>query len=223
MTDRDTALATYLSNRSVANRNALIAHHHGLIHTVIRKYLRIPLPLRDDAFQEGIVGLCQGIERYDALQGPFPTYVMWSIRAAIQKWMEANVRHDRCAPYRAKHKNGDRQIGRADMEQRVRFGVVAGEFGDDDSRTSTLSETLVDNSPGPQEYADLASIRAQVRRLMDRFQFTEREAAIIKEHVYEDVPLGELADRFGVSKQRMGQIKTALLGRMETILEQEKA
>lgn len=214
MADRDTALQNYLADRSVSNRNALIAHHHGLIHLVIRRYLRIPAELHADAFQEGIFGLCRGMERFDPTQGAFQPYAMAWIRASIQKWMEAEIRESRCAPMKRSSRYRNVESKGVDQTSRRVFGSITAEQGDD-QRTFSLFDTIADTAPGPQERTAESRTRNNVREALAQFAMTSQEAAILREHVMDDVPLKVLAERFGVTRQRVHQIKAALLKRME--------
>lgn len=222
MTDRDIALQNYLNNPCHTTRNALIAHHHGLINLVIRRYMRIPDALHDDAFQEGVLGLCKGIERFDPIKGEFAQYAMAWIRASIKKWMESNIRHSRCSPMRRVGRYNDIPsfaVNASTFQRAVLTNPKANVFVDDDQ--GSVSDAIPDDAPGPYESAATISTRRRVREILSRLSVDEREAAIIKENVCEDVPLNILAARFGVSKQRMCQIKQSLMHRMESSFEPE--
>lgn len=209
MTERDIALQKFLENPCVATRNALVTHHHGLVYLVVRKRLRLPPNLHVDAFQEGMLGLFYAIDKYDPSQGSFPYYALLWIRAFIQKWMEGEIRETRCTTV----KRTDRLRGQQGASSRRVSNHVKGEGGE------PLTEMVEDGTPGPQESVATMIARRKIRAALSRFSMNEREAAIIKEHVIDDIPLHILADRFGVTKQRMSTIKTNLLRRMEGAFE----
>jgi RNA polymerase sigma-32 factor len=78
-----------------------------------------------------------------------------------------------------------------------------------------LSEKIASGDRSPEAAAEGAEIATAVRRFMNAFQASltdEREKAVWREHLAADepAPLGELGTRFGVSKQRMGQIADRL-------------
>jgi RNA polymerase sigma-32 factor len=78
-----------------------------------------------------------------------------------------------------------------------------------------LSEKIASGERSPEAVAEGAEIASAVRRFMTAFQqglTDEREKAVWREHLAADepTPLGELGTRFGVSKQRMGQIADRL-------------
>ena len=88
-----------------------------------------------------------------------------------------------------------------------------GESGGDDAYP--LSERIATGERSPEAEAASAELTEVVQRFVADFreQLTdERERVVWREHLASDdpVPLGELGARFGVSKQRMGQIADQL-------------
>jgi RNA polymerase sigma-32 factor len=86
-----------------------------------------------------------------------------------------------------------------------------------DAEGIALEERLpTPGQPSPEDAAARAQLSSSVRALMQRFDTTltdERERAIWREHLAADdepKPLSALGERFGVSKQRMGQIADKL-------------
>jgi RNA polymerase sigma-32 factor len=90
-----------------------------------------------------------------------------------------------------------------------------------------LSERLSGKQASPEDEAARSELSDAVRHLMDQFEeglTDERERAVWREHLAaadDPVPLAALGERFGVSKQRMGQIADKLKKRFkEEILSQ---
>jgi RNA polymerase sigma-32 factor len=86
-----------------------------------------------------------------------------------------------------------------------------------DDEGVSLSERLSRQEPSPEDLAARSELAGAIRRLMDDFESKladERERAIWREHLAnpsnEPVALAVLGERFGVSKQRMGQIADKL-------------
>lgn len=66
-------------------RNELVVHNTRLVASIARRYLWSKLTF-DDLFQEGLLGLIIGAEKYDHSLGyRFTTYATWWIRQAIQR------------------------------------------------------------------------------------------------------------------------------------------
>jgi RNA polymerase sigma-32 factor len=89
-----------------------------------------------------------------------------------------------------------------------------------------ISERLSGKGASPEDEAARSELSDAVRGLMDQFEeglTDERERAVWREHLAaadEPVPLAALGERFGVSKQRMGQIADKLKKRFrEKILQ----
>jgi RNA polymerase sigma-32 factor len=91
-------------------------------------------------------------------------------------------------------------------------GAGAGDGGED---SYPLSERVPAGDQTPETEAAQAELSEAVQRLVADFQerlTDERERAVWREHLAADEPrsLGELGTRFGVTKQRMGQIADQL-------------
>jgi RNA polymerase sigma-32 factor len=86
-----------------------------------------------------------------------------------------------------------------------------------DDEGVSLSERISRHEPSPEDQAARSELAEAVRRLMNHFESQlsdERERAIWREHLAtpaaEPVALAALGERYGVSKQRMGQIAEKL-------------
>jgi RNA polymerase sigma-32 factor len=81
----------------------------------------------------------------------------------------------------------------------------------------SLSERISQREASPEDLAARSELAAAIRRLMDEFESKlpdERERAVWREHLAnpssEPVALAALGERYGVTKQRMGQIAEKL-------------
>ncbi|HET6283538.1 MAG TPA: sigma-70 family RNA polymerase sigma factor [Polyangia bacterium] len=84
-----------------------------------------------------------------------------------------------------------------------------------------LSERLATDAHSPEDEAAQAEMSDALKRFVDGFRqrlADEREIAVWAEHLAAEdpVPLGTLGQRYGVSKQRMGQIADRLKKRFRT-------
>jgi RNA polymerase sigma-32 factor len=80
---------------------------------------------------------------------------------------------------------------------------------------STLGDMLANEDRGPEHHAARLEVQQVIEKLMERFAETldnERDRAIWQEHLVAAEPrsLVELGARYGVSKQRMGQLATRI-------------
>ena len=84
------ALARRVRAGDTEAREKLILHNLRLVVSVVRPYLRTHIirgQLAQDIIHEGIIGMCQGVEKYDPDLGyKFSTYTVWWIRQAINRW-----------------------------------------------------------------------------------------------------------------------------------------
>jgi RNA polymerase sigma factor (sigma-70 family) len=221
MTDRDQALQDYLANPTVATRNALIAHHHNLIHKLIRGPMRIPEHHHDDAFQEGVLGLCTAIDRFDPSLGKFSSYAALWIRSALKIWMERDIRHARCAPMKRFSRYREVESVKDSFQRVVRLST-SGEVRESGTEGAHvhLESTLMSSNPGPEERLESSDVNRLVGQMLRKASLDEREVAVIKENIFDDVSLHDLALRFGLTRQRMSQIKVRLLRRLGDTLEE---
>jgi RNA polymerase sigma-32 factor len=90
-----------------------------------------------------------------------------------------------------------------------------------DDEGTGLAEKLSGAGASPEDQAARSELSEAVRHLMDQFEaglVDERERAVWREHLAaadDPVPLAALGERFGVSKQRMGQIADKLKKRFK--------
>lgn len=84
------ALARRVRAGDTEAREKLILHNLRLVVSVVRPYLRTHIirgQLAQDIIHEGIIGMCQGVEKYDPDMGyKFSTYAVWWIRQSIHRW-----------------------------------------------------------------------------------------------------------------------------------------
>lgn len=115
-----------------------------------------------------------------------------------------------------------REVSRALDAPELSFDAPArGEEG------RTLSESVADDEDSsPEDLAASKELRARLAGIAARFRATlkdDRERALWDEHLLSDEPasLSDLGARYGVSKQRMGQVVTAMKARFREALAEE--
>lgn len=114
-----------------------------------------------------------------------------------------------------------REVSRALDAPEMSFDTPVREDG------RSLSESLSDEEEGsPEDLAAGMELRARLGDITARFRATlkdDRERALWDEHLLaeEPVSLSELGARFGVSKQRMGQVVNAMKERFRLALAED--
>jgi RNA polymerase sigma-32 factor len=107
------------------------------------------------------------------------------------------------------------EVSRHLDSREVAFDPRESRGGDGEGEGLPLTEKIASGEQSPEAEASGAEIATAVRGFMTAFRERlkdERERAVWTEHLAADepTPLGELGARYGVSKQRMGQIADRL-------------
>jgi RNA polymerase sigma-32 factor len=162
-----------------------------------------------DLVQEGNAGLMRAVERFDPARGvKLSTYAAWWIRAFI-------LRHlmEQCHAVRA----GSTREGR----RRFFDGTLAADVSLDEPLTSaeggiTRLDTLVaPDELRPDVQVERHQTATTVARLVGSFAATldRRGRTIVKRRLLQDQPstLGDIAQRFSISRERARQVEKQLV------------
>src|SRR5690242_19764500 len=217
-------------DRDAAHR--LIISHLRLVAKIARGYGGYGLPIAD-LISEGHVGLMQAIERFEPERGfRFSTYAVWWIRAAIQEFILRSwslVKMGTTASHRklffslrkAKSRisvldEGDmrpdqvkliaKRLGvteRAviDMNRRLGGDASLNDAIREDRDSTEWQDWLVGDAPDQEttlaaKSVVLGALNARARRIFESRRLAE-----------DPMTLAELADEFGVSRERVRQIE----------------
>jgi len=225
-------------------RARLLEAFRPLIANIARGYARSTSLDRAELMQEGAVGLLRALERYDATLGtPFWAYAGWWVRQAMQQLvtelMRPIVLSDRAVRQLAQIKSARGRFAQAhrreptvcelsactgltrehidhlvaaERQPRALEEPVDGEEGD----LGTLRDMLAD--PGAEDAYEGVTWRAHLVELPRLLEvLTDRERMVIGGHYGLEGPvetLRELADRLGVSAERVRQIEQAALEKL---------
>lgn len=87
----DKVFFDYFVSRDIKTRDKIVLKNQPLVTYIINKYYSnrpTHLSLRDDLFQEGVIGLLSAIDGFDPHKGfQFSTYAIWWIRQAINNYL----------------------------------------------------------------------------------------------------------------------------------------
>jgi RNA polymerase sigma factor (sigma-70 family) len=232
------------AQRDPAERARLLETFRPLIASVARTYARSTSVHRAELMQEGAVGLLRALERYDPTLGtPFWAYASWWVRQAMQQLvtelMRPVVLSDRAVRQLARIKSARGLLSQANgkepsladladctgltrehidhlvaAERRPRAleEPIDGDHGD----VGSLGDLVAD--PCAEDAYEDVTWRAHLEELPRLLEaLTERERAVVCGHYGLDTPaltLRELADRLGVSAERVRQIEQGALDKL---------
>ena len=79
--------------------NAVCQLNLPLVHKYAELYTKKCPENKDDAIQEGLIGVMHAAKRYDETQGTFATYAIWYIRSYIIRFLNENTYNIRIPTY----------------------------------------------------------------------------------------------------------------------------
>ncbi|MFM2163530.1 MAG: hypothetical protein RLZZ383_3042 [Pseudomonadota bacterium] len=224
--------------RTQAERNRLVLAHHKLVHQVARRiHARLPRSVElDDLVAEGMVGLIDAVERYDAQRSvPLAMFARQRITGAILDWLRAIDWVPRSVRRRADETTDAREtlrrrLGRAPTRDEVAgaLGLSAEGFDQHEvlSEIRTLTsldaptggegdQTWMDRLQAPEEAdtAESEQLRTAMLEAIERLPDKERIA--VKRFYLEQRPLQEIGRELGVSESRASQLHRMGVSRLK--------
>ncbi len=238
---RDEPIAVVIERGRIA-REKLIRHNLRLVVSIAKKYRSSGLPLID-LIQEGNIGLMTAVERYDPTLGyRFSTYATFWIRQAIGRAvanLSRTIRvpvhmHDLISKVRRTESQLEQKLGRPANDQEIaEFLEMEVEKVEQARsaipRTSSLDKpigedgesTIGDLLPDPAsdqvvEEAVSSAIRDQIRRSLEHLSDREKGVVMLRFGLNGQQPqtLAEIADFYGISRERVRQIEKEALSKL---------
>lgn len=207
--------AAWREQGDAAARERLIHLHYGFARIMAGKlYARRPTDEIgfDEYLQLASVGLIESVDRFDPGRGAsFRTFSSHRIQGAILSGLEASTERARqlalkrqLEQERLESLSSGGEAPRDDAFARlasIAIGLALGFMLEDVGLYRSDEEAGEDNT-----YAS-AELRQMKRRLLKLVgKLPEREAKIIREHYFQQVPFDEIAASLGLSKGRVSQI-----------------
>lgn len=229
-------------------RDRLTESNLGLVHKIATKYASQRIHF-EDLFQEGCIGLLKAIDKFDLDRGvPFGAYASLWIRQRImlhmmQSWRlvkngssigqrrtfwqavqerptaeaRISVTHDATTAYAAQL-FGDVSLG--DKELMHAIGEIhAASRGE----IYFADPAATEGYNAIEERTDRDAIRSKLRSTIDHLN--ERERDIVHSRILAEEPLRlqDLADRYGLSRERVRQIEAKIIAKIAQELINTKA
>jgi len=236
-------LLTPEEERSVAERYFMtksIGDAHTLVTSNLRYVVKIALEFRNygcrlaDLIQEGNIGLMMAVKKFNPFKGfRLITYATWWIKSFIQDFILKSKGLVRRATRDLKRKLFYRTPSELPSGDEPADTEEAGVFYDDLSLNAAMTENgatrmemLKDEGPGPVEAVSEKQTAALVKReVTDALAcLNEKERMVIENRVMSDEPesLQGLGDKLGLTRERVRQIESQALKKLERSLARMK-
>ena len=207
--EREVALIAGAQAGERGAMDRLVIAFRPLVVSVAWRFRRYGIDV-DDLQQEGFLGFMRAVRKFDATKGlRLGTYAKWWIVASIQLYVWRNYSSVR--------------IKTPNRKSRSMYTLIEARGGFDASLDAPVTESglthvnlMVDPAqPVDEVYADRIEQAAKVAELQSRLsELAGRDRAIMRARwpaEGEPATLDTLADRYGVSKQRIQQIEMRAL------------
>ncbi len=231
-----------ISEQGQAARRHLGRANTRLVISIAKNYMGNGMPFAD-LIQEGNVGLMRAVDKYDYMRGyRFSTYATWWIRQAITRGLAQKTRTIRIPLHLTERIRTMYRVAR-ELEQEMGHRPTPEEIADalsmtpdkvrsmmDASRHAIALETPVgedgdsefgqfiedESLPAPAEVTDQHLLQESIDELLN--ELTPRQAHILRLRFGlgggEQHTLQEIADRFGLSRERIRQLEKTALRRL---------
>lgn len=234
----------------IAALQQVITSNLGLAHRIARRYASRSIDF-DDLFQEAVLGLIKGCERYDPDRPErITTYVQWWAHAYVRKYAICNNGPVRFGTYALDRKiiiminsASKASAGNIDVEDiafvldttvenvrlvqqrlRTRDISLSSPSRRGDAGSDTFEARLPDlNEPGPERRAMTSEFLAQVDAVLA--QMAPREALIVRRRVLNDETetLESIGDELGLTRERVRQLEARALEHLRRALTPRRA
>ena len=230
----------------------LVRSNLRLVVMIAREYERAFRNLLD-LIQEGNIGLMESLKNFDPYRGVrFPSYAVWWIRAYIIRYLMNNWRMVKVGTTQAQRRlffnlqkekekleaegfvPGAKLIAQRldvkeseviEMDQRLSGRDLSTDAPMGEGETTTLLNTLTDDSPTPEESLAEEEYRQAIKERLKTFGegLKDKERVVFRERLMAEQPLTlrEIGERYGISRERVRQIEHRVKKKLKSYLSEE--
>jgi RNA polymerase sigma-32 factor len=205
-----------------AARELVLSHLRFVVH-IARGYSGYGLPM-GDLIQEGNVGLMKAVKRFDPrLNVRLVSFAVHWIRAEIHEYVLRNWRLVKIATTKAQRKlffnlrRLKKNLSWLSAEETLAvardLGVTPGEVTEMEKRLAARDLSF---DPAPE--ADDEELSERLRGALNRLDTRSRDIVQQRWMSEDKATLHELADKYGVSAERIRQIESSALGKLRGMM-----
>lgn len=232
-------------------RKKMIRANLRLVINIAKRYMYLGIPFLD-LVEEGNLGLMKAVEKFDAKKGyRFSTYGAWWIRQSITRSISEQGKMIRVPVYMnemiAKWKKtketlsqknkavpSDEEIAKKmkipqEKIEQINFWLTTTTSSLDapigEEEESQIKDLVEDrNSAAPDAEISLMMDRERMDNLLELMSQREKEILDMRFGLHEEKPhtLAEVADKLGVSRERIRQIEEAALKKLKKFVQQQE-
>jgi RNA polymerase sigma factor (sigma-70 family) len=195
---------------------------------IARKYHRWCRMLDlDDLVSVGQIGLLLALDKFDVRRGfRFLTYAAWWVRQSIAREVmdkDLNIRIPARLQEAARQIYVGKAATRAAREEVQRADLLRQVWSLDApvGEGRNLGETVAgENDRSIEDEVQAAERAAKIREAVGRLNLSVRDQAIVEQRLMGDATLFEVADQFGICRERIRQLEVVLRGKLRTALKE---
>jgi RNA polymerase sigma-32 factor len=228
--DTSAALAAEAQLGNEKAKETLLRGHMRMVVKICRAYSHPHIDI-SDLFQEGCLGLCRAINKFDATKGRFSSHAYTWVLALVREFVARNAFHG----IRLNRTRRGRRVYR-DLGKARRQALAQGRLDDDATIAEILGVTVDEVSvirasmapaaavvlhevaadqPTPEDEAERYSYVTAIARRLREMKLSRREVVLLRNMLVEEAQTHEEIGRdFGVSKQRVQQLQQNLKTRL---------
>ena len=222
---RDQVFQEYLQDKSKRNLDRVVVAHIPLIVSIVRRISR-DRQIFSDLLQEGVIALLRAVQTFHG--GSFVTHgfsnVYWRLHRYIRTHHN-NFLYRGAAAIPTLQSSVQGKVESIDSTEPLKVWLGGlDEFSPIlPHRADIATEALV-MMPSVEDDLDRYRRDAEVREAIDKFaqHLTPRQRDVLYNRILnqDDCTMEQLAQRLGISRQRVCQIETDLLRRLARVLEE---